>query len=150
MKHFIKTAAGVSSGFIMFNPIHAITQIAVGYCILQGLIGGIGQGGGGDPIIFCHGAEMNHILGWVHLLLWIVSYVHDNTLLHTFIIGTSPETIISEMTKMMRHWQRLLQITGGNLCLEKCKVGILAWHKKNYWGLPTACAIHLRSHSLQK
>ena len=154
MKHFVKIAAGVSQGFIMFSPTKATIQLAIGILILQGIIGGIGQGGGGGPILWllvstimikalrklCRGAEMTHILGWYKLLLWIVSYVDDNTLLRTFTLHTDPATVIHAMTKMMRHWQRLLQITGGDLCLEKCKVGILAWNNNNYWGLPAICS----------
>jgi hypothetical protein len=136
MKHYVKTAAGVSQGFIMFSPTIAIIQIALGLLIFQGPIGGIGQGGGGGPILWllvstimiralrklCSGAQMQHILGWYKLLLWIVSYVDDNTLLRTFSIGTEPSCVINAMTTMMKHWQRLLQITGGVRGVEKVKV----------------------------
>ena len=39
------------------------------------------------------------------------------------------------------HWHRLLQITGSDLCLEKCKLSILAWHNNNLWGLPETSSI---------
>jgi hypothetical protein len=80
---------------------------------------------------------MTHVLGWLHLQLWLVSYVDDNTLLRTFPIGTPATTVIRDLTKMMRHWHRLLKITGGDLCLEKCKLSILSWNNTNLWGLPS-------------
>jgi hypothetical protein len=154
MKHFIRTAAGVSRGYFKFDLLYLITTLASGATIFQGILGGIGQGGGGGPILWllisiilikalrtlCHGATMTHVLGWLDLLLWIVSYVDDNTLLQTYALGTPHHVIFSDMKKMMTHWHRLLQITGGDLCLEKCKVSILAWRFNNCWGLPTVCS----------
>ena len=52
MKHYVKTAMGISKGFIKFGK---ETQRIEGrgiILILLGLIGGIGQGGGGSPIIW--------------------------------------------------------------------------------------------------
>jgi hypothetical protein len=155
MQHYVRTAAGVSNGYIQFHTQTIITIIAMGFTIFQGIIGGIGQGGGGGPILWlmisvimiralrklCTGAEMNHVLGWLRYMLWLVSYVDDNTLVKTFALGTPSTVVFTEMKKMMQHWHRLLQITGGDLCLDKCKVSVLAWTTTNYWGLPTACTI---------
>ena len=155
MKHYVRTAAGVSNGYIKFNLQMIVTVIATGMTIFQGIIGGIGQGGGGGPILWlmisviliralrklCTGAEMNHVLGWFRYMLWLVSYVDDNTLVKTFALGTTSTAVFQEMQVMMSHWHRLLQITGGDLCLDKCKVSVLSWHHNNCWGLPTACTI---------
>jgi hypothetical protein len=132
MKHYVKTAAGVSTSYIKFSPTYAISFL-MGFVILQGLIGGIGQGGGGGPILWLlvstimiqalrklsKGAEMAHVLDWMRIMLWIVSYVDDNTLLQTYPIGTSPAPVIAELTKMMTHWHRLLQITCRDLALPR-------------------------------
>ena len=84
---------------------------------------------------------MEQVLGWMQLMLWIVRYYVDdnNTLLCIYALRTPHHLIFSDMEKMMTHWHRLLQITGGDLCLEKCKVSVLTWHYNNCWGLPTAC-----------
>ena len=60
MKHHVKNGVGVSKGFMMFAPI--IGMIMLGACIqiLQGPIGGVGQGGGGSPI------------SWLALLLMLI------------------------------------------------------------------------------
>ena len=155
MKHYVRTAAGVSEGFIQFNSITMITLLTFGLTVFHGLIGGIGQGGGGGPILWlmvsvimiealrklCTGATMEHVLGWYTYTLWLVSYVDDNTLLKTFSLGATPELVFSDMRKMMKHWHRLLQITGGDLCLDKCKVSVLTWNTNNYWGIPTPSTI---------
>ena len=36
--------------------------------------------------------------------------------------------------KNIIEWQKLLQITGGDLSLEKCKVSIMKWHQRGEWG----------------
>ena len=148
MKHYIRTAAGVSQGYIAFHATNSVNSDTLGRLILLGIIGGIGQGGGGGPILWllvsiimikalrklCRGAELHHVLGWYRYMLWLVSYVDDNTLLKTFPLGTTPDIVFAAMIKMMSHWNRLLQITGGDLCLEKCKISVLAWNTTNYWG----------------
>ena len=103
--------------------------------LLQGLISGIGRGGGGGPNLWLlisiilikalrklsDGATMEQVLGWMQLMLWIVRYYVDdnNTLLCIYALRTPHHLIFSDMEKMMTHWHRLLQITGGDLCLEK-------------------------------
>ena len=155
MKHYVRTAAGVSEGFIQFNATTMITLLTLGLTIFHGLIGGIGQGGGGGPILWlmvsvimiealrklCTGATMEHVLGWFTYTLWLVSYVDDNTLLKTFSLGATPDVVFTDMRKMMKHWHRLLQITGGDLCLDKCKVSVLSWNTNNYWGIPRPSTI---------
>jgi hypothetical protein len=78
---------------------------------------------------------MEQVLGWMQLMLWIVRYYVDdnNTLLCIYALRTPHHLIFSDMEKMMTHWHRLLQITGGDLCLEKCKVSVLTWHYNNRW-----------------
>ena len=52
MKYYVKTAHGVSEGYIKFNE--NIETIIMGgmMAILLGPIGGAGQGGNGSPIIW--------------------------------------------------------------------------------------------------
>ena len=52
MKHYIKTATGVSEGYTKFDRVKR-KKIKNGVILLlTGLIGGVGQGGGASPIIW--------------------------------------------------------------------------------------------------
>ena len=51
MKHYIKTATGVSTGFIQYSEQTKWRIIKGTIMLLTGVIGGIGQGGGASPII---------------------------------------------------------------------------------------------------
>ena len=52
MKHFIKTSTGVSEGYIKFSRYNKKKIKNGTILILTGLIGGVGQGGGANPIIW--------------------------------------------------------------------------------------------------
>ena len=71
----------------------------------------------------------------VHFLQWVVGYVDDNSLILTFRDGQNIEEVLSEAKKALSSWQKLLQLTGGDLALEKC----VSWggntkKEKRYWG----------------
>ena len=52
MKHYIKTAAELSPGYIQFGPTEMQKIRNRVILILTGLIGGVGQGIGGSPIMW--------------------------------------------------------------------------------------------------
>ena len=157
MKHFVKTASGVSKGYIKFGEkkitemLEKCNNTTITISIITtliGPIGGVGQGGGASPIIwlaillvmllvyrkFHKGVEIIDRITLTILVFWILSYVDDNTIIQSFHNEATLEVIIDEMRKCIMTWNRLLQLTGGDLSLSKCKVSILKW-KQNYWGI---------------
>ena len=52
MKHHIKTAIGVSEGYIKYGKQKMMQETNGVMMLLIELIGGIGQGGGGSPILW--------------------------------------------------------------------------------------------------
>jgi hypothetical protein len=84
---------------------------------------------------------MLDVLGLGTLVFWMISYVDDNTLVQSFQPGTTIEEVFNSLTTSMGHWCRLLQVTGGDLCLEKCKVSVMTWKWNNYWGIPNLQSI---------
>ena len=52
MKHFVKTATGVSIGWIQYGKENKKKVRNGTILLLMGLIGGIGQGGGASPLIW--------------------------------------------------------------------------------------------------
>ena len=148
MKHHIKTAAGISKGYIKYNE-EEKTVIVDGFItMIMGLVGGSGQGGGASPIIWLailtimlqvyketnDGVDITNPETGLKTLYWILSYVDDNTIVKSFSKNTSIEEILDSMEKSLLEWNELLQITGGALSLQKCKISILQW-KSNYWGI---------------
>lgn len=150
MAHFIRIAAGISKAKICFAIEELMSWKGEHLIALWGLLGGIGQGGGGGPMIWLAiitimlaafrtlspGATMMDVLGLFTLIFWMISYVDDNTLVQTFPNTATPMDVIRGLTISMRHWQKLLQVTGGDLSLDKCKVSIMVWKRNNYWGKP--------------
>jgi hypothetical protein len=117
---------------------------------IQGQTGGIDQGGGGGPMAWIavinvmieayrmirQGAEMSNIQDIAPLINWIVSYVDDNTLVQTFSDEKETCAMITRMSENLGSWQRLLQLTGGDIDLEKSQWSLLSWSYDNYWGVP--------------
>jgi hypothetical protein len=57
--------------------------------------------------------------------------VDDNSLILTFRDGEPIEEVLQEAQTALASWQKLLQITGGDLALEKCVYSVMGWtHKK--------------------
>ena len=57
----------------------------------------------------------------------IISYVDDNTLLRTFDQGITLRRMFQTSSDNFTTWNKLLQVTGGDLCLEKCEVTAMYW-----------------------
>ena len=151
MVHRIRISSGISKGTISFNTKTAITINNSHISSIQGKTGGIGQGGGGGPMAWisvinimievyrkvCSGASAIDICALYSLTYWIVSYVDDNTLVQTFNEEHDTKKMIAQMTGNLKSWQRLLQLTGGDIDLEKSQWCLLSWKYDNVWGIPT-------------
>ena len=132
MKHYIKAKSRVSSEYFQASPTLDI--------------GGLGQGNGGGPI--CWHSHMEPLLeaytkdnpGFsfqdptqVHKFIqWIVGYVDDNSINITFKDGQSPQEALHMAQQALTSWRKLLQLTGGDLALEKCVYSYMGW--KNHKG----------------
>ena len=150
MKHRIRISTGISKGLIKFGEETKISMDNKNITEIQGRTGGIGQGGGGGPMAWIavinimieayrklrKGAIMSDVCDISPLLNWIVSYVDDNTLVQTFDNEQDTTIMIKKMTENLGSWQRLLQLTGGDIDLEKSQWSLLSWSYDNYWGLP--------------
>ncbi len=151
MVHQIRMAAGVSAGCIAFAQMHSTLYDKDGHIArLEGPTGGIGQGGGGGPIAWisvilvmilayrnlCPGVMMEDTLGRFIIMLHVISYVDDNTLARSFPSNTTTTAAFDSMADNLDTWNKLLQVTGGNLCLEKCEVSAMLW-KYDRMGVPS-------------
>ena len=155
MRHYIRTAAGISSGYIRFDkntPLREefTDQTTQSTCYL-GNIGGVGQGGGGSPVIwlsvsmpmietyhdFADGSTINDPLDLLTFSIWVLSYVDDNSLLRTFPNSLPCDSLWRLASKEFSSWQKLLQITGGDLALEKCTCSVMKWRWSSTYGLPS-------------
>ena len=148
MKHYVKIAVGVSKGYIQYSEtIKRVIQDGL-LILLTGLIGGVGQGGGSSPIIWMallmimlraykmtqKGAEMQDSVTGEKITFWLTSYVDDNTIVRFFKQEESIQTMLSVMSKCLDEWLKILQITGGDLSLGKCKITIMKWKQKGWRG----------------
>ena len=98
MKHHIKTGTGVSEGYISFSPMIKMVMLSGIISSIFGPIGGVGQGGGGSPIIWLavilmmlqaykktnQGIDIKNPLTAEIIKYWIISYVDDNTIIKHF------------------------------------------------------------------
>ena len=115
MKHHIKTSHGISKGYIQFKEEIEKTYDNDNNIIkLTGMIGGVGQGGGGSPIIWLgvllilleayrktnKGAKMENRRTAKQLTYWILSYVDDNSIVQTFEQDTSVIEMLETMKKV--------------------------------------------------
>ena len=111
---------GVDEYIETFNPMGWITIIAVMVEAYRNL---------------CEGAEAVDVLDLYTLMYWIVSYVDDNTLVTTFADNDSKTGILRKMTGNLQSWQRLLQLTGGDIEVDKSQWCLLKWNY-NVWEQP--------------
>ena len=86
---------------------------------LIGPIGGVGQRGGASPIIWLavllimliaykelhKGVSIHDRITALKIVLWILSYVDDNTILQGFGYDDSIEHILNEMRKCIMTWK---------------------------------------------
>ena len=143
MKRHIKTSTGVSEGHIKFSRFNK-KKIRNGVIlILTGLIGGVGQGGGASPIIWMailiillkaykktqKGAKIVDFITNIAIPLWIISYVDDNSIVRHFSTTASVKEMLEGMKTNLLEWQKLLQLTGGDLSLGKCQIIIMHWYQ---------------------
>ena len=119
MKHFIKTVNGISKEFIQASE--------------SAPLSGCGQGNGGGPISWhAHmepliqayakdnrGFSFQDSAHLISFLQWVVGYVDDNSLILTFRDGESITEVLRAAHQALSSWQKLLQITGGDMALEK-------------------------------
>ena len=143
MKHHIKTVIGVSLGFIQYgNTKKRIVKEGL-ITLLAGIIGGIGQGGGASPIIWLvillimlkvykmtqEGATVVDSVEKEDIPLHIISYVDDNSIVRHFDSSETVATMMEKIKENIGEWQKLLQLTGGDLSLDKCKVTVMKWYQ---------------------
>ena len=60
-------------------------------------------------------------------LQWIVGFVDDNSLNIKFREGQTVQEALQQAQTALSSWKRLLQITGGDLALEKCVYSFMGW-----------------------
>jgi hypothetical protein len=140
MVHHVRTSRGPSVNNIKWGPYqHTITQTSDGVQTIKGNIGGIGQGGGASPIgwlavllvmiqmysKYTSGIELTDPLGMYSLVLYLISYVDDNTLVQSFDNTATMPSILQQLQFCLKKWHNILKITGGDLALEKCTFCVL-------------------------
>lgn len=141
--NYIRTKTGISKGHIEWgvsdDDIEKIIQ--EGIAIIKGNIGGEGQGGGASPIMwlvvlivmiktyqqFTTGAEVRDPIELEKLVIYILSYVDDNSIVKSFESDKTVEEIFEEVAQDMNRWRRILQSTGGDLAVPKCTVSLMKW-----------------------
>ena len=71
----------------------------------------------------------------ISFLQWVVGYVDDNSLILSFREGENITEVLKKAHRALSSWQKLLQITGGDLALEKSVFSVMGWqHKKRQRG----------------
>jgi hypothetical protein len=70
-------------------------------------------------------------IGIYSLAIYIISYVDDNTLVEKFQQDQSLFSILAELQHCINRWHNILQITGGDLALEKYTFFIIKWRWKD-------------------
>ena len=127
MKHFVKTKAGVSKEYFQASALLNI--------------GGLGQGNGGGPISWhSHmepllqayaqdnpGFSFTDPTSTLSFLQWIVGFVDDNSLNITFRDDQTIKEALKIAQAALSSWKQLLQLTGGDLALEKCVYSVMGW-----------------------
>ena len=147
MRHYIKTGTGVSTGYITFSMVMKSLIVGGIIILLQGPIGGVGQGGGGSPIIWLaillmlieaykktnEGVQIKNPITGDVVKYWIISYVDDNTILRCFNNNAKVNEMLETLKHSLLQWDFLLRLTGGALSLGKCKVSLMHW-RQDFWG----------------
>ena len=155
MCHYIRTAAGISKGFMQWDSQSPTVKSwwndkADAYCY-TGNFGGVGQGGGASPVLwlsvmlpmidtyreFAGGATVSDPLEYLAVCIWVLSYVDDNTLVRSFSHDITAHNFWELASKEFSSWHRILQITGGNLAIDKCTCTVMKWQWSNTYGLPS-------------
>ena len=117
---------------------------------IQGQTGGIGQGGGAGPLSWIavidimlkayrklgKGAMVIDPLQLYSICYWLISYVDDNTIVVSFEDEEDQGEMLRTIRMNLGIWRRLLQITGGDIDVEKSKWCTLRWKYSRGWGIP--------------
>ena len=154
MVHKIKTSAGISTGQIRWKHTDSedafITKRTNTGTVREGNIGGVGQGGGASPVewlvlllvmlntfhTFAKGASIQDPQLLYHCAVAIISYVDDNSIVHTADSKKSSQEIFQIVGREMLHWKKILRITGGDLAVSKCTVSLMKWEWSSTTGIP--------------
>ena len=150
MVHRIRIASGISEGVIRFAVTNMTVIIGKSIEVIQGKIGGIGQGGGAGPLSWiavidvmleayrslCPGAMALDPLQLYTICYWMISYVDDNTIVTSFKQDELQQDILMTVRKNLASWRRLLQLTGGDIDIEKSKWSVMRWKYDKAWGVP--------------
>ena len=64
----------------------------------------------------------------------ILSYVDDNSNVKSFQRSALIKTIVTSMANNPLEWNHVINITGGDMSIRKCKLSILKW-KSSFSGL---------------
>ena len=84
----------------------------------------------------CPGAMAIDPLQLYSICYWMISYVDDNTIVVSFKHDTGKTEILNTVQNNLGSRRRLLQLTGGDIDVEKSKWCILSWKYDNRWGEP--------------
>ena len=154
MKHYVRTSVGVSKSYIEWGETEEDEEITTrkedDVTIINGNLGGEGQGGGASPImwlvvlivmintfnVFTQGAVVTDPLTMKELAISVLSYVDDNSIVKSLESNIPVEESFKIMAKDMSIWQRILQTTGGDLAVHKCTVSIMKWKWGEATGVP--------------
>ena len=142
MQHRVNTVKGVSEGFLQWTNTQTIQMIIeAGTTIMTGNTGGIGQGAGGSPVgclvmiltmivvykLYTSRARIIDPIKKCKKTVHVISYVDNNTLVQLLREGLIEMQQTEILTQCIGKWQRLLQVTGGDLALNKCSYLIFQW-----------------------
>ena len=58
----------------------------------------------------------------------------DNSIVIHFPASATIKEMLEGMKDNLKEWQKLLQLTGGDLSLEKCQIIIMNWYQDGEWG----------------
>ena len=159
MQHYVRSAAGISKGYMKWKdcpsqPESFWDENVSAECFF-GNLGGVGQGGGGSPVLWlsvmlpmldtykahAEGATIQDPLEYLALMLWVLSYVDDNTLVQSFCHNVQARTLWSTASKEFGSWHHTLQITGGDLALTKCTCSVMKWQWTGVYGMPSLASV---------
>ena len=153
MVHYIKTAVGVSDGSISYQNNSCMERYCKrrnekGHMEFHGDLGGVGQGGGGSPVmwlmlmvcminvynVFAKGAKIRDAATNETIDISLLSYVDDNSLLYSPTEDQNIDDAIKQMASNLLRWKRILRTTGGDLAIQKCTVTIMKWEWSDEYG----------------
>ena len=73
------------------------------------------------------GASICNVITGLIIPYWIISYVDDNSIVRHFPHYMTVQQMMKAMKTNLDEWHKLLQLTSGDLSLEKCKIIVMKW-----------------------